>query len=74
MPRWASRITLRVTGVRAERLRDISDADCIAEGIEPGTADPKAAYMALWDSINGAGASERNPWVYILDFEKDASK
>ena len=87
MPRWASRITLEVTGVRVERLNDISGTDAQAEGItfskslmgwhvEDGTHfhchDPRQSYLSLWKAINGAGSVEANPWVWVVEFRRAA--
>lgn len=75
MPRWASRITLLVTGVRVERLQDISEADAIAEGAQwsacggPQKGSYKAGYAQLWESINGTGSWPANPWVWVIEFE-----
>jgi hypothetical protein len=82
MPRWASRITLEVTGVKVERLQDIKGADIIAEGsrcqgcfdtgrsacMDGGCFAARDAFRALWNSINGPGAWEANPWVAAYTF------
>jgi len=82
MPRWASRITLEVTGVRTERVQDITYDDILAEGwnsrtsepITDGTAgeDARAWYIALWDSINARRGYPwvSNPWVWVVEFKR----
>ena len=85
LPGWASRITLVVVDVRAERLQDISEADALAEGIVKThsgfglpdgshyhATDPRISYWSLWDAINGAGATESNPLVWRIEFRKAA--
>ena len=71
MPRAVSRITLEITGVRVERLQDISEADAIAEGVYTDPACPAYdAYAQLWDEINGLGSWEANPWVWVVGFHR----
>lgn len=81
MPRWASRITLEITGARVERLQDISEEDAKAEGIQwgmpcgyldTGTSDcsSKCKFKSLWESINGPGSWDANPWVWVIEFKK----
>lgn len=74
MPRWTSRITLEVTGVRVERLQDISDADALAEGVDRTNTSivgyAKKRYQQLWESINGPDSWVLNPWVWVVEFKQ----
>lgn len=79
MPRWASRILLEIVSVRVERLQDISEDDAMAEGIDrervamyaKGSTKPAMrAYADLWNSINGDGSWDVNPWVFVIEFKR----
>lgn len=83
MPRWASRITLEITGVRVERLQDMHHKtnEFLAEGImlspselfpDVNTADKlEREFIKLWDSINAKRAPwASNPWVWVVEFKR----
>ena len=83
---------IRITNVRVERLQDISDEDCLQEGVikkwhAPACKDyyyvpgievksvenvhdtAKEAFARLIDKVSGKGTWERNPYVFVYDFE-----
>jgi hypothetical protein len=73
MPRWASRITLEVTGVRVERLHDITEADAETEGFHRagcGGEGNVRTFARTWDQINGPESWAANPWVWVVSFKR----
>lgn len=73
---------IRINKVRIQRLQDISDVDCMAEGINYYEQEgfswcstgelfdtPREAYAALIDKISGKGTWESNPYVWVYEFE-----
>lgn len=79
MPRWASRLTLEVTGIRVQRVHEISEKDAHAEGIDPQTCASlddtvmgRHPFVDAWDSINAKRGYgwDVNPWVWVIEFKR----
>lgn len=77
MPRNLSRLTLIVTGVKVERLQEISNDDAKAEGVDaismmdvPRQAawSHRGDFAQLWDRIHGDEAWRANPFVVAVTF------
>ena len=76
MSKALARIWLEITGVRLERLQDITDADALAEGVDrtntsiPGYA--RERFRQLWESTGGDWSA--NPWVWVIDFKRGTAQ
>lgn len=86
MPKEACRIFIKVTSIKVERLNEISQQDAEKEGVsidDEGLSCydyldkkfryyfcPQESYKSLWESINGKGSWETNPWVWVYEFER----
>jgi len=86
MPRWASRITLEITELRAERAQEITPEDCLREGVltrnqsayESFSTDYRSPtellknFQILWDSFNARRGHgwDKNDWVWPISFRR----
>ena len=75
MPKWATRIWLEVTGVRAERVQDITATGIMEEGVKGWKAPmllARSRFQALWDSINAERGFgwDTNCWAWVYEFKR----
>lgn len=73
MSRKQSRLTLRVTDVRVERVQEIGGDDAVAEGAPSHMGGISCCdwFQHRWDSINAKRAPwASNPWVWVVEFER----
>lgn len=65
MPKVASRLTLRIVDIRADRLQKMTEADAVAEGFGSLTE-----FSEYWNRINRTPGHEweADPYVWIISF------
>lgn len=68
MPSWCARRFIKITGVRAERLQDITEEDCIKEGIHVINKKP-ICIIPLYgiEEMQPLGKSLKEAYATLID-------
>ena len=86
---WLLPNRIRITDIKVERMQDISDEDCLKEGVvrksiaytvgdyllwddmkrQRGFDTLREAFAVLIDNVSGKGTWDKNPWVFVYEFE-----
>ena len=74
MPASAARAFIRITGIKCERLLDISDEDCIAEGIQESGFDEGYYINYLMNETYGYDYLDNTPQESFISLYKFANK
>ena len=80
MPKTAARLWLKVTSIRVERLREITEDGAIAEGMQGNTSPQDKQipaverFSSLWDTTISKSVLDQygwlaNPWVWVIGFK-----
>lgn len=73
---------IKITYIKVERLQNISEEDCLKEGIKRCNLNKKfafddkrayntarEAFASLIDKVSGKGTWDSNPWVFVYEFK-----
>lgn len=58
-----ARYFIEITDLRAERAKEISQEDAVAEGCKD-----RDDFFKHWIKINGKKSLDNNPWVFVYEF------
>jgi hypothetical protein len=78
MPRNTARLFGDIQNIRIERLQDITEEDARSEGVKGIPVNRSLSpiddyiypFKRLWDKLNSESGWDKNPWVWVIEFER----